>query len=71
LLLPVLVASRRDLTTIGVPVLLFLLLPVNVVTVAVATPLLAVGLALVVATPTAIPDVLPARVPVIAPSVPG
>jgi hypothetical protein len=51
LLLPVLVASRRDLISVGVPVLLFLLLPVNVITVAVGTPLLAFGLALVVATP--------------------
>jgi hypothetical protein len=71
LLLPVLVASRRDLMTIGVPVLLFLLLPVNVVTVAVATPLLAAGLALVVATPTTIPEVLARGVPMAAPSVPG
>lgn len=51
LLLPVLVASRRDLMTVGVPVLLFLLLPVNVITVAVGTPLLASGLAFVAATP--------------------
>ena len=63
LLLPVLVASRRDLVTVGVPVLLFLLAPVNVITVAVATPLLASGLALVVATPTRVGEAL-ARVPV-------
>jgi hypothetical protein len=51
LLLPVLAASRRDLVTVGMPVLVFLLLPVNVITVAAATPLLASALAAVVALP--------------------
>lgn len=64
LLLPVLVASRRDLMTVGVPVLLFLLAPVNVLTVAVATPLLAAALALVVATPVKLSEALAPRVPV-------
>jgi len=64
LLLPVLVASRRDLMTVGVPVLLFLLAPVNVLTVAVATPLLAAALALVVATPAKVGEALAPRVPV-------
>ena len=61
LLLPVLVASRRDLVTVGVPVLLFLLIPVNVVTVAVATPLLGAALALVVATPVRVGEALAPR----------
>lgn len=63
LLLPVLVASRRDLMTVGIPVLLFLLAPVNVITVAVATPLLASGLALVVATPSLTEDPAPSALP--------
>jgi len=65
LLLPVLVASRRDLMTVGVPVLLFLLAPVNVLTVAVATPLLAAALALVVATPVRIGEALAPLAPVV------
>jgi hypothetical protein len=71
LLLPVLAASRRDLVTIGVPVLLFLLAPVNVITVAVGTPLLAAGLALVVATPVAASERAEGPVPVAPASAPA
>ena len=66
-----LAASRRDLVTIGVPVLLFLLAPVNVITVAVGTPLLAAGLALVIATPAAASESADSPVPIAAAGAPA
>jgi hypothetical protein len=47
LLVPLLVASRRDLTVLGLPLLLVLLMPSNIVAVAIAPPILAAALAYV------------------------
>jgi hypothetical protein len=48
LLVPMLVASRRDLSVLGLPVLLVLLMPSNIVAVTIAPPVLAAVLAYVV-----------------------
>lgn len=53
LIVPMLIASRRDLAFLGIPMLLILLVPSNVVSVAITPPLLAAALVYVVVTPEA------------------